>query len=69
MNQCPTCGKQMVRFEVRVGGQDLAMRSCSDCDTRRWERNGDEVDLTEVLDLTTDANPRREGPRARSRPR
>lgn len=56
MDLCPTCGKQLVRLKVKVNDQDLAMSSCSTCDTRRWERNGDEVDLTEVLDLTTDAN-------------
>lgn len=67
MDLCPTCGKQLVRLQVKVNDQELAMRSCSTCDTRHWERNGDEVDLTEVLDLTTDAN-RRATPRSRSRP-
>lgn len=66
METCPTCGKQVVRLEVTVGGEELTMKSCSRCDKRSWERNGDAVDLTEVLDLTTDVN-RRDTPRSRAR--
>ena len=31
------------------------MHSCSVCDLRSWERDGQEIDLREVLDLTAAA--------------
>lgn len=57
MKTCPTCRNQLVRVPVTIGEHELAMDSCSTCDTRWWERDGEVVDLTEVLDLTVASHP------------
>lgn len=41
-----------------VGESELVMSSCNRCDARTWERDGEAIDLTEVLDLTASENPR-----------
>jgi hypothetical protein len=39
----------MVEIGLTVDGSGLVMRSCSECDTRTWHRDGEEVDLDGVL--------------------
>ena len=51
---CPVChGGQLVEIDMSLQGEDVRMRSCSRCDTRWWERNGDRIDLEAVLELAT----------------
>ncbi|HET9444339.1 MAG TPA: hypothetical protein VFO65_13495 [Acidimicrobiales bacterium] len=57
MKECPTCGQQLVQVPVKIGEHNLVMDSCSICDIRRWERDGEVIDLTEVLDLTVAHQP------------
>ena len=52
MEKCPHCGRTLVTLETDLGGETVTMRSCSACDTRTWTRNGEPVDLRDVLDLT-----------------
>ena len=64
MGQCKRCDGPLVEVPMVVSGAELTMSSCNRCDQRTWERNGEVVDLTEVLDLTasTSANSRRNTP-------
>jgi len=49
---CPTCRKHhVISIEVTIGEHCVTMRSCSHCDTRWWEQEGERVDLPRVLDL------------------
>lgn len=51
---CPNCrGAQLVLIELSLKGDDLTMHSCSRCDTRWWERNGEQITLDGVLELAT----------------
>ncbi len=40
-------------IELSVGDEVVRMRSCSTCDTRWWERNGERIALDGVLQLAT----------------
>lgn len=40
---------------MNIGDTAFVMGSCTYCDARRWTRDGEVVDLTEVLDLTAQA--------------
>jgi hypothetical protein len=42
---------QLVRIGISINGDDVRMHSCSKCETRWWERNGDQIDLDGVLDM------------------
>ncbi len=53
--ECPRCGKaRLVQIEVAVGGRQLTMRRCSHCDVRWWHSQGEELSLTNVLELASD---------------
>lgn len=36
-------------IDLQLEGRDLTMRSCSRCDRRWWDSDGDETDLVELL--------------------
>ena len=38
-----------MEIALTVDGSRLLMRSCSNCDTRSWHRDGDAVELEGVL--------------------
>ncbi len=54
MTTCRVCGNEQVEIALTVDGSRLLMRSCSNCDTRSWHRDGESVELGGVLhDLST----------------
>lgn len=47
---CPTCrDKKLVEITLQAGSKNLILRSCSACETKWWESDGDEVALDGVL--------------------
>jgi hypothetical protein len=51
---CPVCrGARLVLIDITLKGEQVRMHSCSRCDTRWWECNGEHVALDGVLDLAT----------------
>ena len=49
---CPVCStKQLVEIDITLGEARVTMHSCSRCETRWWERNGNPVEVDRVLDL------------------
>lgn len=49
MVTCRACGNELVEIALTVDGSRLLMRSCSNCDTRSWHRDGESVQLDGVL--------------------
>lgn len=47
--RCAQCGEPVVEINLLIDGQAITMRSCSECDTRSWHRDGHEIDLGGVL--------------------
>jgi hypothetical protein len=49
---CPFCrGARLVLIDIAIAGDHVRLHSCSRCDRRWWERNGERIALGEVLDL------------------
>jgi hypothetical protein len=48
-SSCPRCGHDEVLIGLNVDGARLVMHACATCDTRRWQRDGDVVELDGVL--------------------
>lgn len=46
---CVGCGQEVVEINLLIDGEDLTMRSCSNCDHRSWHRGGAQVDLGGIL--------------------
>ncbi|HNI34222.1 MAG TPA: hypothetical protein PLV93_02420 [Microthrixaceae bacterium] len=46
---CAACGEIVVEINLLIDGEDLTMRSCSQCDTRSWHRGGAPVELGGIL--------------------
>lgn len=47
---CPVCvNKKLVEITLKSGDRELIMRSCSACETKWWESNGEAVSLDAVL--------------------
>lgn len=47
---CPVCvDKQLVEITLQAGDRQLVMRSCSNCETKWWESNGEKAGLGSVL--------------------
>jgi hypothetical protein len=46
---CDGCGDLLTEINLLIDGENLTMRSCSQCDTRSWHRGDDEVELAGVL--------------------
>ena len=52
-DSCARCGGKVIAVPVDVGPDHLTIIRCARCDNHRWERDGEVVDLEEVLDLTS----------------
>jgi len=49
---CPRCTHgRLVEIGLNVGERRVRMRSCSTCDTRWWDTDGEGVALGGVLEL------------------
>lgn len=47
--RCSGCGRAFVEITIDVGGEDVVMRSCSNCDIRSWHGPSGELALDGVL--------------------
>ena len=52
MTECDRCGSAVIEVPLDLGADRLAIVRCARCDSHRWERNGEVIELEEVLDLT-----------------
>ena len=51
---CPRCrAARLVVIDLMLQGESVRLHSCSHCDTRWWERNGERIALDGVLELAT----------------
>jgi hypothetical protein len=51
---CPVCrDKQMVEIKLTLKGQRVTMHSCSHCETRWWDSDGELVPLRNVFALAS----------------
>lgn len=49
---CPRCTKsKLVEINLTVADRAVRLRSCSSCDSRWWESDGEGLALTSVLAL------------------
>lgn len=52
--KCPRCQRsRLVEIDVTLGERQVTMHSCSRCDSRWWESDGESLGLPNVLDLVT----------------
>ncbi|CAG4928151.1 unnamed protein product, partial [Acidithrix sp. C25] len=42
-----------VEISLNIGGHNVTLRSCSHCEKRIWNADGDSVEVSEVLTLAT----------------
>jgi hypothetical protein len=63
MTTCPTCRSTVIEVPVEIGSEPLTIIRCSHCDSHRWERNGEVVDLVTVLDLAAEERDAKARPR------
>jgi hypothetical protein len=50
--RCPTCRVTAVtEISLKLKGSSVTMHSCTRCETRWWDRDGEQVALHNVLDL------------------
>lgn len=59
---CPACGSDSV-INITLttqGGDPIAFHSCHSCDRRWWNKDGEQIDLSNVLELAK-REPRRAG--------
>lgn len=49
MSSCTLCRHELVEIGLTIDGSRLVMRSCSNCDSRSWHRDGEDVALDGVL--------------------
>ena len=47
--KCGSCGEVVVEINLLIDGEELTMRSCSNCDNRSWHRGGAPVQLGGIL--------------------
>lgn len=64
---CPRCTSSLVEIRLDQAGMAMVMRSCSTCDTRWWERDGQSVDFGAVLDTVAEAKRNAKAGRGRAR--
>jgi len=51
---CPNCrGSRLVESDITLRERTITMHSCSRCETRWWDREGEPVGLSHVLELAT----------------
>lgn len=52
--RCPSCRTTtLVEISLRLDGRQVTMRSCSLCELRWWERDGERMALPSVLELVS----------------
>ena len=52
--KCPRCTtSRLVEIVVTLRGQRVTMHSCSTCDSRWWESEGETMALPQVVELAT----------------
>lgn len=50
MDTCRSCGSSdIVSIEMNVGDQKVTFIACHRCDSKAWERDGEAIELDEVL--------------------
>lgn len=47
---CPRCSSTLAEIRFDQAGRAMVMRSCSTCDSRWWQRDGEDVALPSILD-------------------
>jgi hypothetical protein len=53
---CPVCRRnELVEINLQLRGSRVTMHSCSGCEARWWDREGEKVGLGQVLNLTVPA--------------
>jgi transposase-like protein len=49
---CPSCSRgQVVEIGMTLAARRVTMHSCSRCETRWWDKDGEVIGLHGVLDL------------------
>ena len=49
---CPQCkGEDCVQIEINLEEETVQFSSCRRCEAKWWEREGDTIDLSDVLSL------------------
>lgn len=51
--RCPLCGNAVVEISIRVRGEQVSMRSCTTCEARWWDRQGEALTIDAVLHLAS----------------
>jgi hypothetical protein len=49
VTDCPACSNRLVTINMKLVDSELLMRSCSRCDRRFWQVNGEDIELIGVL--------------------
>jgi hypothetical protein len=63
--RCSRCGGPVVEIVIDGESSPITMRSCSVCDARQWESDGDPVELDSVLGELTELGSQRRNKRSR----
>jgi transcription elongation factor Elf1 len=51
---CPNCrGARLVQIGLKLKERRVTMHSCSRCDTRWWDAEGERLGLPNVLEMAT----------------
>ena len=51
---CPVCRtRQLVEITVTLKKREVTLHSCSNCDTRWWDSDGEQVPIGSLLDLAS----------------
>ena len=55
MERCPNCGSEdAVNIEINLETEDsVEFFQCRSCETKWWKRDGEAIDLQDVLEMTT----------------
>ena len=49
---CPFCQRhQLVEITTHIGDSEVTLHSCSGCGVRWWDRDGEQVPVTDVLGM------------------
>lgn len=56
---CTVCGQDLSLIRLNVEGNILVMESCDGCDVRRWQLEGERIDLQKALEAVAEKAGRR----------
>lgn len=49
---CPECGsRDLLSITMQVDGRDLSFTTCHGCEAKWWDRDGEAVPLTSVINI------------------